>query len=420
MTPDPCSESLRRRYGRIGAVAVFFFLGLLFPRALAFLPALGGLALYAGWPWLGKALSRPRPGIIFLVAAAIPLLAAASAFWSADPGYALERAAKTALVLVPGALWVLSLLHLPGRIKADMLCAALLACGVAALLFLEEMLLGYPFMQMLNGVFSNGDPFRDFDLNRNIVALCLVALPVVAFLYRDATARGLSPRRVWAVCMVPLALMLAILALTQSQSAQLGFLAGFAFMAFFPVRCRLAWYGLSVVMCLGIVAAPFAAIAAFDLVENTGLGGGEIPWWVISANVLPRLEIWDFVSRHILDHIWIGSGIEATRLVEKFDSAERYQPGLTLLHPHNAILQIWMEFGLLGALATCAGVVALLRWLARQNDVLLQRLGLGLLMALTAVGMVGYGLWQGWWLGLILFVTGLCALVAQTPPSNRR
>jgi len=390
--------------GIILPIAAIVFLGLLFPRTLAFSPGLAGLALFAFWPWLNPG-PRPRPGLAMLAAIAITLFAAFSAFWSADTAYALERSGKVALVLIPGTLWILTLRKLETPLKRHLLHAVTITICLVAAFLIEELFFGYPLLQAVNTLVNDGEKFRDYDVNRSIVVLASAMLPVLAF------ARAPSSKTTFLSCVALAVLMLPVLAMTQSQSAQLAFITGLFFMTLFPVRCRLAWLGLAGILCAGILLAPFAAIFLFDMVREAGVAGERDSSWLNSANVLPRLEIWDFVSRYSLDHFWIGSGIEATRLIREFDSAELYQPGLTLLHPHNAVLQIWMEFGLLGAVLACAALSAVLLWIARQKDALQQRLSLGVLMAFGAGGAVSYGLWQGWWLGLIIFVTGLSALV---------
>lgn len=401
--------------GVILLIAAIAFLSALFPRSLAYLPGLAGLGLYAFWPRLFQQ-NRFRPETAFRAALCITLCAVISSLWSADPLYALERSGKIGLVLLPGALWVAALTRFPETIKKSILKGLTVIAVIAAALFTSDLALDYPFMRLMHRLSGDTDPFRNFELNRGIVTLVFLFLPVLFFLYRERFSKNGSVIKALGASAALAALLVPILVMTQSQSAQMAFVAALFFMVFFPVKCRFAWLGLKIVFCLGILSAPFVAITLFSMVPHAELAQNMQGSWLQNANVLPRLEIWDFVSRYILDHFWIGSGVEATRLVAAFDTKELYQPGLTLLHPHNAILQIWMEFGLLGAVLTCAAAMLLLGRIATQPDPLSRRLSLGLLMAFCAVGMVGWGLWQGWWLGLIMFMVGLCALT-QTPPS---
>lgn len=403
--------------GVIIPIAAIVFSSLLFPRTLAFSPGVAGLAFYAFWPWQNGTV-RPRPGIVFFFALAVTFCATLSAFWSVDPGYAAGRSAKIALVLIPGALWITALSHFSDQLKTSVLRAVTVITFAMSVLFTGEFLLDYPLMRLMNTLSGSEEGFRYYDLNRSIVALVFAFLPVLVFLYRGRILKGWPPLQAFGICAAFSFLLLPVLALTQSQSAQIAFLAGVFFMVFFPVRCRLAWLGLGATLCLGLLSAPFLAIAAFDIVTGSAIANDANGSWLQSANVLPRLEIWDFVSRYILDHAWIGSGVEATRMVAAFDNHELYQPGLTLLHPHNAVLQIWMEFGLMGAILSCAVITLVLGWMARQSDPLMQRLFLGMLVAFGAVGMVGYGIWQGWWLGLIMFSIGLSSLVSPEKKSS--
>jgi O-antigen ligase len=121
----------------------------------------------------------------------------------------------------------------------------------------------------------------------------------------------------------------------------------------------------------------------------------------------PRLEIWDFISRRALQSPFIGHGTEATKSIT-FDTAQLYQPGKTILHPHNFALQLWIEFGAFGAALGAAFLGDILSRIYKF-DLPLRRFSLALLMASLSVASTGYGLWQGWWLGVF------CLLIAFIP-----
>ena len=64
---------------------------------------------------------------------------------------------------------------------------------------------------------------------------------------------------------------------------------------------------------------------------------------------LHRLIIWSYVKKKILEKPIIGNGFSSRNIANETLITERgtnYQ--LIPLHPHNSILQIWLELGIIG------------------------------------------------------------------------
>jgi len=75
-------------------------------------------------------------------------------------------------------------------------------------------------------------------------------------------------------------------------------------------------------------------------------------------------------------------------------------------HPHNMVLQIWLEFGAIGISFAIALTLMFFRFLGRLNHPL-QSYALATVASFATVGFVGYGLWQSW-----LLVGALWAVIA--------
>ena len=112
-----------------------------------------------------------------------------------------------------------------------------------------------------------------------------------------------------------------------------------------------------------------------------------------------RLSYWRFAVDHIAHHPLTGWGLDASR-----DMA----PGL-VLHPHNGALQLWLELGLPGAMlgaSLCA--IAFLR-LSRGARDPAAAAGAATAAAYLTIGLVSFGVWQEWWIGLGLIAASQCA-----------
>ncbi len=126
------------------------------------------------------------------------------------------------------------------------------------------------------------------------------------------------------------------------------------------------------------------------------------------ASASQRLEIWDFVSRKILESPWIGFGVDTTRSIE-FQGRMVYYPNSFVLHPHNIALQIWIEFGALGiSLAGC--LLLFLYYHLRKLSFHEQLLPVVIFSGLMVVMLVSWSIWASWLIGLILLLVGFCRL----------
>jgi O-antigen ligase len=134
--------------------------------------------------------------------------------------------------------------------------------------------------------------------------------------------------------------------------------------------------------------------------------------WLSSGYAAPRMEIWDMVARKALEQPFFGFGLDATRDIPHFETQNLYNPMDHVLHPHNFVLQIWIEFGALGVALISAFFAVVLKTISEQPESH-QRWLLSLFMAMTAVAATSYGLWQAWWLGLMMTLALLCVVMTR-------
>jgi len=382
-----------------GALAVAPLIALLAPRFLAYWPGILGLvslglfpAVFGRWPAVPKAALLWIGG--FLV------LAGLSSLWAIDGGYAISRTFKVALILLPGAVLLAVAGSVPLTAVRPFLPLCLIAAAAAAVLCGLEILLGFPSQRLLHGLMSI-NLVAPANLNRSIVAITcflFIAAGIAPSLYSRSVTIGLF------------IVALPMMAMTQSQSAQLGFIMAFICFMLFPYGHKKAWYGLAGALCLGVMAAPFIAMSLFD---HFAANVEQMPFFGRGSGFgSERLEIWDKIARYAMQNPLYGYGIDATRMIKDFDTAQIYRQGVTELHPHNFAIQLWIEFGVIGALY-CAGFFAyLFRGLSRVNF-RQARIALPVFMVLLSAMAFGYGLWQSWFLGLIIFTIAFTALAMR-------
>lgn len=389
---------------------------LIVPRGFSIMPGLLGVVALGLSPFFLKHedVNSPRPwsfktlGPALIPALVILALSATSSLWAIDGAEALERTGKLAGVLLPGvALFgILRVMNVQNLARLWWVIPAMLA--VMSAFLTSEYLTNYAVYRMVRGL-----PVDQYvqiaELNRSCVALCMLYLPGLALLYKGLRQRGTSRMASILAAAAFVGTIIPVLSMTDSQSATMALGLGGIVLLLAPVGKKPLWVLAALIACAGILSAPFLAQYLWSLVPHD-LAAPQQANFITKTNYLPRLELWDAVARYTMQSPWIGFGIEATRSVSAFDSQEIYQPGTTLLHPHNAALQIWIEFGLLGALMAAGGIILICRACMNLPNQMAKRLGLSLLVATMGVGVVGYGLWQGWWIGLLATLVAVSIL----------
>ncbi len=370
------------------------------PRFLAYGPGVMAL-VFSGLFVFGckERLAWPVDALKLLLPALA--LGGLSALWALDPGEVMERTGKLAPVMLAGALLIALVRALPMDRLRPYLWVISGGVLTASLLIGIDLVFDSPLYRLVRGGFDGNVP--DAVYNRGAVSVVLCLFPAAALLKARLG------------CKKALALLVPVvggmLLLVESQSAQLALVAGLIVAAAFPYNCRVAWYGLAAAIAGYILLAPFAAIWAFDQfavsVDNMpllGEGGGYAG---------ARMEIWDYVSRYVLESPLLGYGLEACRIITDFDSAQLYQQGTSILHPHNFALQLWIEMGVAGALVGAGFFVYLLHVLRTRLSAEQARIALPTLIAGLSVGSTGYGMWQGWWVGLLFLAAALCIFAVR-------
>lgn len=118
-----------------------------------------------------------------------------------------------------------------------------------------------------------------------------------------------------------------------------------------------------------------------------------------------RMGYWRHAADWIGDHPLRGWGLDASRM---------FNPGIKL-HPHDSALQIWLELGLIGAMAAAVFWVALLSGMSRKSrDLALATSGATAIAYLT-FSAVSFGVWQEWWLAVGALAALSCAALQRQP-----
>ena len=374
-------------------------ISVLLPRAMTFAPAIIGLIFYLFIVLTKKEkISLNKQYII--IAAIITAICTTSSLWSEHSAEVLIKSLKTAAVLF-GNIFIISLcMKLPSLSQRYSININSMAwifpamLTLAALLASEELFMAMPLYRIAHN-FPADYHFNTSVINRgavNIVLCSFAAISMIRFWNADKWKK-------WSLGVIMISSILLMLSLTQAQSAQLAFAVGvFTYIAF-PHSWKRAYTALAVIITILFMSAPWLSQYTFSHLASDVNSSS----WLSQGYAANRMEIWDFVSRYGLEKPILGHGMEATRYVESFNHQHLYHKEDSVLHPHNAIIQIWVEFGLVGSLIFCAILIYVINSISRlpkENA----RTAISLFLSTMVIASISYGLWQSHWIGVILYV----------------
>ncbi|MGE3623819.1 MAG: O-antigen ligase family protein [Bdellovibrionales bacterium] len=225
--------------------------------------------------------------------------------------------------------------------------------------------------------FHRGPAAQLYQYNRGFSYMVILAFPILASLW--------VRKRRWFV--LPFIALLFVPAnYTESRAAKLALMLALAvtFAAYvLPVFTR--W--TLALACMTLLAWPFAAQALF--LHHRELVYRLPPSWQ------DRIEIWDYISYRILEKPVLGWGL-GTSAILPFEQPHGAQYHFRLAqapHPHNALLQLWVELGLAGV-ALGIGFLLLVLFRTRNLRPDVAPFALGALTASLCLSLIAYNLWS--------------------------
>jgi O-antigen ligase len=381
---------------------------LLLPILLALVPhGAAPLAAFAGLCAAGVVLAgTPRPLTGWRIPAALlgGVLAwgALSATWSIDPLRSLLLDLRLAGLFAAA----LALAAAAGRIDMPWRLALCLFAGTA----IACVLTGWD-LATAGGLsqYVSVRGFRPQRFNQFAVWLALLLLPATALL----ACRG--PKVIAAAAASGMAATVFLLADSTAKAA----------LVIGAVAALLLYWRRSAVARLLATAAVLAVLTApLTLPQLAGL-----PHATDTATALfhkdsaaHRLLIWQFAGARIGERPVLGWGLDSSRAIPGGNREARPGQAWLPLHPHDAALQVWLELGAPGAVlfAMLLGLLWLRLGAAPWPRLYAAAAG-GSLAGALAVALVGWGIWQEWWLGTLgLALFAMLVMARAATPIRRR
>ncbi|MCA1907401.1 MAG: O-antigen ligase family protein [Magnetospirillum sp.] len=328
--------------------------------------------------------------------------AAVTAFWAPDGGAAVRGAAGllgVAVILV--ILWQANN-HLSAPEKRWIATAYLIGTFVVVAMLSVDILSNAQLAAWFRGYDINDEVQNELahrSLNRGITLLAFYA-PVYFLVAWRCTIPYLRP--------VALAMGAVALVYCLNWGKDAIVLAGAAAILFASLLVR-PWpatrWLLTVGFCTYVAVIPFAA----RLIPPPQVIWEE--YRHVPHSLQHRLFIWGFTSQRVAEKPFLGWGMNSAKIIPGGDQDVTVGWGAGMLqwrplplHPHNAVLQWWLELGMVGALIATLGVVSLISTIWRQPEQARRMAGAASLGAALVVSLLSFGAWQSWWLAGMIIV----------------
>lgn len=404
-TPSPSFLSDKASLTYLISLIVIFFIGILIPRLMGFLPGILGLgfflfALRPQWNSQKQFLKEiPKPEIIIF--GLIFLLALASSLWAPNPEFAVVKSFKLLGYFVTGVLLIHVARYVTWR-NTGLILKLFTSLYVVALVFLiSEKLSDH---QLINYVTGRHVPV--WKLNRSFVVMVMFSIPTIFFVTR------LEMNRIKKYIMLAVLAIATLYAfsLTESQTAQLSFLVGLFFLFAFPIKKKIFTKILLYSIIIFALVFPFTINTIKNSFTEDQLRNGN--YFVKQASIIYRFDVWNYAAEKTIKSPIYGNGISSLRFM-KADHYMQFQGAWNILHGHNSVIQIWAEFGIIGISLGIALLLYIFRAINRIEDHNIRRLYLASFMAAFCCSLTGFGVWQSWQMGMFLALAAFAIAVGK-------
>lgn len=370
----------------------------LIPKAMVpLLLATGALAAVMVWRGGGRPAWPGRP--LWLCLGALLAWALIACVWTFDPLNSLFLVLRLSSLILCGLFLIAVAGGLDDEARRTLRPAILAGFAIAVAVVVFERALGQP----IYTTFGHPDGKHTLlsIMNRGATGLAMLVWPVAALLSRGRAGR-------WALLLPPG--LFVVLLFLDSAAALLGLALGGLIALVAWRHARLGQLVLAAVVVVTFGTAPFAArwFQDGDLQQAHGFDSAR-----------HRMEIWSFSAERIADKPLFGWGFDSAHdmvgagIVPSDPELGTAMPG----HPHNAVLQIWLELGGVGAAIALALLLVVIRRLDRLPPLEFATAQASFMTSFT-IALVSYGIWQHQWIGMLL-AAALMVILIRGPTRER-
>jgi O-antigen ligase len=276
--------------------------------------------------------------------------------------------------------------HLKGKVEKSLLIGLFIAISLFFIEYFSNGIISSSFRKVFQP--SSTKLFYLYDLDRGCALFTLLSWIFIGFLFLRAK---------YLLSLLFYIFVLYMLSISDSLASFLAFL----------------FSGIIVIICK-LVSLRFMKIAGFVLII------GSILMPIFAYNIDPlyisnnydryipdsakhRLFIWHYVAGKTIEKPILGIGFNSSKRIKINDDEiikyKAYSWSPLPLHPHNNIMQIFLETGLIGLFLFLALVYKFCRQatVASNYDSDYSLISFACFTNYYLIGMISFGIWQSWW-----------------------
>ena len=314
--------------------------------------------------------------------------------WSVEKSYILESWLRSFALFMFGIVTIYFFDALNKKHK-EKLSAIMVAGFIASLLFIiEEVVTGGFIAKGIRYAISGFShySYESSDMNRGACFVAIIFWPAILIFSRITKSFMLS-FLLWLITGTSLLFL-------ESLSSIIGyFSASFVFAAVYIFRAKKVIYFISIITTLVLIGVPFISTKYTpELIVN------KLSF--IPPSAIHRVYIWDFASNKATESSILGIGFNSSRYVEGagerlvVQGYEQFDLWTKLpLHPHNNIIQTWLELGIIGVVSLLGIIFAVFRKIQTSKLSISEKsIATSTLVSYLAIATMGFGAWQHWWM----------------------
>ena len=334
---------------------------------------------------------------VFLTSLIFALLSLFSSLWAYTPTLAFNTGLTAVATLGLFALFYTQLQYFSPQ-AMTFIIKLLLGIGILALLLVAaQVYFQLPFRFLL-GL----DPKL---LKTNTALLIVLILPLCA---------GLS-KTVSRLPYLPVALILSLYLVCNHQdyqAAKIGLILGAIVASLSLILPRFIAAMTRYIPVITCVTMPLLLRSFMTFYSPESLSIGRL------SSFAHRLHVWRFINESIKDKLYLGWGANAGRTLPGTDIELYAGADAMPSHPHNHIMQAWLELGLAGALILALLHYFLFNEIAKIKDKTMRFWALFYGMTCFCIFLISHSIWHKWWLTAFGCATALLMRFVKMPKST--
>lgn len=316
-----------------------------------------------------------------------------SNFWAPEEEY--WKSIKTFILILFGIFLSLNIYNLNNNYQKQLLNSTILSCIIMIIIFLTESLSNGI---ILSNLISINESQVLEKVARGSVILSILTTPIAVYIFTINKKLGI------------LFFLISFISISSlpMTAALVGIILGAIFAIFIYIFGNKFCNIILILFSIYILTAPFISskILTIEKLRNNNV--------FLSSPNEHRIGIWDYSSNAALSYLPFGLGFDSSRyLGEKEDKVEQmrknrdYAPAALPLHPHNAIIQIWLELGLVGIILFLVLFFEVIRTIKKLKNNHKKAIMMSLIGSITPPLLLNFGIWQAWWLSSIMLCIAL-------------